>query len=75
MTRTRQHSWAKVATPAVGPATSTYLPRRRWLRFSLRSLLILITILCVWLGVKVNQARRQKEAFTAAGVPLPDIAS
>jgi Leucine Rich repeat len=38
---------------------------RRWLRFSLRSLLILVTILCVWLGVKVNQARRQKEAVDA----------
>jgi hypothetical protein len=65
MTRTRQQSWAKVATPAVGPATSTHRPRRRWLRFSLRSLLILNTILCVWLGVKVNQARRQKEAVAA----------
>jgi hypothetical protein len=38
---------------------------RRWLRFSLRSLLVLVTVLCVWLGVKVNQARRQKEAVAA----------
>jgi hypothetical protein len=37
-------------------------PFRRWLRFSLRTLLILITLLGIWIGVKVNQARRQKEA-------------
>src|SRR5687768_9282332 len=38
---------------------------RHSLRFSLRSLLVLTTILSVWLGVKVNQARRQKEAVAA----------
>src|SRR6188472_2508849 len=40
-------------------------PRRRCLRFSLRSLLVFITVFGVWLGVKVNQARRQKEAVEA----------
>ena len=35
---------------------------RRWLRFSLRTFLLVLTALCIWLGVKVNQARRQKEA-------------
>ncbi len=43
----------------------TTRPRRRWLRFSLRTMLLLVTALSVWLGVKVNQARRQKEAVTA----------
>jgi hypothetical protein len=28
-------------------------------------LLILITVLCIWLGIKVNDARRQRQAITA----------
>jgi hypothetical protein len=36
--------------------------RPKWLRFSLRTLLVAMTVLCVWLGFKVNAARRQKEA-------------
>lgn len=39
--------------------------RPRWLRFSLRTLLVLMTVLCIWLGFKVNAARRQKEAVEA----------
>ena len=40
-------------------------PKRRWFKFSLRTLLVVMTALCVWLGFKVNAARRQKEAVTA----------
>src|SRR5262245_12831761 len=29
-------------------------PRRPWLRFSLRTLLILVTLLCVWLAMEKN---------------------
>jgi hypothetical protein len=39
--------------------------RPRWLRFSLRTLLVVITVLCVWLGIQVNAARRQKHAVAA----------
>ena len=41
------------------------IKRRRWFRFSLRMLLVVVTVLCVWLGFKVNAARRQKEAVEA----------
>ncbi len=37
-------------------------PRRRWLRFSLRTFFIALTILCVWLSVVTTSARRQREA-------------
>ena len=40
-------------------------PRRRWLRFSLRTFLLIVTVFCVWLGMLVNQARRQREAVEA----------
>jgi len=40
-------------------------PRRRWFQFSLRTLLVLLTVLCVWLGVTVNRARKQREAVAA----------
>jgi hypothetical protein len=40
-------------------------PKRRWFKFSLRALLVLITLMCVWLASQVNSARRQKEAVTA----------
>jgi hypothetical protein len=38
---------------------------RRWFRFGLRTLLIALTLLCVWLGFKVNAARRQHEVVQA----------
>ena len=59
--------------------------RRRWFRFSLRMLLVVVTVLCVWLAFKVNAARRQKlavEAILRAGgtvwfdyhnVPVPGV--
>jgi Leucine Rich repeat len=34
---------------------------RRWLRFSLRSLLAATTVFCIWLGFKVNVAREQRQ--------------
>ena len=40
-------------------------PKRRWFRFSLRALFVLVTAFCVWLGWEVNSARRQKEAVEA----------
>ena len=37
-------------------------PRRRWFQYSLRTLFVLVTVLCVWLGVTVERARKQREA-------------
>ena len=36
-------------------------PKRRWLRFSLRTFLIVVTILCVWFGF-AYRVERQREA-------------
>ena len=41
------------------------IPARRWFQYSLRSFLILLTALAVWLGVVVNRAREQREAVKA----------
>jgi hypothetical protein len=40
-------------------------PHRRWFQYSLRSFLILVTALAVWLGIVVNRAREQREAVKA----------
>ena len=39
-------------------------PKRkpRWLRFSLRGTFVLVTLLCVWLGMEVSRVRRQEQA-------------
>jgi hypothetical protein len=37
-------------------------PTRRWIQFSVRTLLVLIAAIAVLMGVKVNQARRQRDA-------------
>src|SRR5262245_2272727 len=53
-----------MSSAATQPATAPKR-RRRWLSFSLRSLLLAMTVLCVWLGLKMNEARQQREAVTA----------
>lgn len=37
-------------------------PSRRWLRFSLRTMLIAVALLCVWLAIVCQNAARQKHA-------------
>jgi Leucine Rich repeat len=48
--------------------TTTPKPKRRWLQFSLRTLMVLMLVLGCgfgWLGMKVKQAREQREAVKA----------
>ncbi len=48
------------------PVTSK--PKRRWHQYSLRTLLIFVTlfaIACSWFAVKMQQARKQREAVEA----------
>jgi hypothetical protein len=43
-------------------------PKRRWFQYSLRTLLVFVTVCaipCSWLAVKLRQAERQREAATA----------
>jgi hypothetical protein len=43
-------------------------PKRRWYQYSLRTLMIFVTmfaVMCSWFAVKMQQARRQREAVEA----------
>ncbi len=40
-------------------------PRRRWFQFSLGSLLLVMTVFGIWLGIRMDRARRQEQAVAA----------
>jgi len=40
----------------------TSAPKRRWLSFSLRTLFVAMTVLCVWLGYHLNWIRQRQQA-------------
>jgi hypothetical protein len=40
-------------------------PKRRWAQFSLATMFVVVTALCVWLAVVVNRAQRQRDAVAA----------
>ena len=46
-------------------STTQRKTRRRWFQFSIRSMMLAITLLCVWLGVISHRANRQKRAVEA----------
>jgi hypothetical protein len=52
--------------------SSSEVPKRRWLRYSLRTLLLLFTVVCLWLGWKVRDARQQEAAVKAALTVAPN---
>ena len=48
--------------------TTNAKPRRRWFQYSLRTLLVLTLVVCIgmgWIGVKMQQARKEREAVAA----------
>jgi hypothetical protein len=42
--------------------TSPPKSRRRWFRFSLRTMMVAVTLLCIWLGITAHRANRQRSA-------------
>ena len=40
-------------------------PKRRWLQFSLRTLMVVVTVFCIWMGITAKRARLQKQAVEA----------
>ena len=49
-------------------------PKRRWFRFSLRTLFVLVTIACIWLGYSFNWIRQRHDYLKAhpGAVRVPD---
>ena len=38
-------------------------PKRRWFRFSLRTMFVVVTVLCVWLGYQLNWIRQRRDFY------------
>jgi hypothetical protein len=49
----------------VNEDTAVRRPRRKWLQLSLRTLLVLVTVLCVWFARQSYRARMQAQAIAA----------
>ena len=48
--------------PSADTPPAEKVRRRRYFRFSLRALVIVVTALTVWIGLKANRANRQQHA-------------
>jgi hypothetical protein len=44
---------------------SMLTPKRRWAQFSLATMFVVVTVLCVWMAIVVNRAHRQQDAVAA----------
>jgi hypothetical protein len=40
-------------------------PKRRWFRFSLRTMFVVVTVLAIWLGYHINWARQRRDALSS----------
>jgi hypothetical protein len=47
------------------PRTKLLMPRWRWTQFSLGTMFVVVTVLCVWMGFVVNWTHRQRHAMAA----------
>jgi len=57
--------WCGMLTGMAKPFAKLLLmltPKRRWAQFSLATLFVVVTAMCVWLGAVVNRADRQQKA-------------
>jgi hypothetical protein len=52
---------------------SMLTPKRRWAQFSLGTMFVVVTVLCVWLGVVVNRAHRQRDSVAATDAGLAHL--
>ena len=43
---------------------------RRWFRFSLRTMFVLVTVVCVWLGYQLNWIRERREVLSSGEVAV-----
>jgi hypothetical protein len=50
------------------------MPRRRWLHFSIRTLLVAVTIFCVWLGYYANWQLQRAAAVSHEPVVWTEVA-
>jgi hypothetical protein len=48
--------------PSDSPDQSAKSVKRWWPQYSLRAFLVVVTLVCLWLGWEANRARRQKQA-------------
>ena len=54
------------AQPATRTKTMTTAhPRRRFFRYSLRTLMLAVTVFCIWMAIATKQARDQRQAVEA----------
>ena len=44
--------------------TNTH-PKRRFFRYSLRTLMLVVTVFCIWMGITAKRAREQRQAVEA----------
>ena len=58
----------RAAGSSIMAAMSDVVPKRRWFRFSLRTLFVIVTLVALWLGYELNWIRERRKFLNAPGV-------